>query len=185
MPHQTIGYKRVSSDSQSTDRQLQGIKLDKEFVDIMSGSIKERKGLNDCIEYAREGDTLLIDSIDRLARNLHDLQEIIRKLINKGVSVQFIQERLNFTATEDPMAMLTLQMMGAFAEFERKIIKSRQREGIDAAKRSGKHMGRPSMLTNKMALEAKLLKDQGVSIRQIAFRLKVSRTSIYKMLSAA
>ncbi len=184
MSSQTIGYKRVSSEDQSTARQLQGIKLDKEFVDIMSGSIKERKGLNECIEYVREGDTLLIDSIDRLARNLHDLQEVIRKLINKGVSVQFIQERLNFTATEDPMAMLTLQMMGAFAEFERKIIKSRQREGIDAAKKAGKHMGRPSMLTKKMSDEAIGLKEQGISIRQIAFRLKVSRASVYKMLLA-
>lgn len=184
MSHQTIGYKRVSSEDQNTARQLHGIKLDKEFVDIMSGSIKERKGLNECIEYVREGDTLLIDSIDRLARNLHDLQEVIRKLINKGVSVQFIQERLNFTATEDPMAMLTLQMMGAFAEFERKIIKSRQREGIDAAKKAGKHMGRPSMLTKKMSDDAAVLKEQGVSIRQIAFRLKVSRASVYKMLLA-
>lgn len=182
MTHQTIGYKRVSSESQNTSRQLSGIKLDKEFVDIMSGYTKERKGLDDCIDYVREGDTLIIDSIDRLARNLHDLQEIVNKLISKGVSVQFIQERLNFTAKEDPVAMLTLQMMGAFAQFERSIIRSRQREGIDAAKKAGKHMGRPSKLTKKLANDAKLFKDEGISIRQIAFRLKVSRASVYKML---
>lgn len=182
MTHQIIGYKRISSEDQCMDRQLYGIKLDKEFVDIMSGSIKEREGLNSCIEYAREGDILIIDSIDRLARNLHDLQDIIKKLIHKGVSVQFIQERLNFTANEDPMAMLLLQVMGSFAEFERKMIKSRQRQGIDAAKKSGKHIGRPSKLTKKMVNETIVLKRQGFSIRQIAFKLKVSRTSIYKML---
>ncbi len=182
MTNQVVGYIRVSSESQSTARQLLGIKLDKEFVDIMSGSSKERSGLKDCMEYVREGDMLVIDSIDRLARNLRDLQELIDSLVKKGVSVKFIQENLTFNSTKDPMANLMLHMMGAFAEFERTIIKARQREGIEAAKKSGKHMGRPSTLTKKMADEAKALKSQGVSIRQIGFKLKTSRVSVYKML---
>jgi len=183
MTHQVVGYKRVSSESQNTDRQLADIKLDKEFVDTMSGYTKDRPGLKDCMEYVREGDMLVIDSIDRLARNLHDLQDLIDSLVKKGVSVKFIKENLTFNSDKDPMANLMLHMMGAFAEFERTMIRSRQREGIDAAKRSGKHMGRPSMLTKKLATEAKALKELGVSIRQIAFRLKVSRPSIYKMLA--
>jgi DNA invertase Pin-like site-specific DNA recombinase len=184
MTHQTIGYKRVSSSSQNTDRQLVGIALDKEFVDIMSGCSKDRQGLKECMEYVRQGDLLVIDSIDRLARNLHDLQELIDSLVKKGVSVQFIKENLTFNSKSDPMSSLMLQMMGAFAEFERTMIKARQREGIDAAKKAGKHMGRPAVITKKLVLEAKCLKEQGISIRQIGFRLKVSRPSVYKMLEA-
>jgi len=183
MTHQVVGYIRVSSASQNVARQLVDIKLDKEFVDIMSGSTKDRKNLAACMDYVREGDLLVIDSIDRLARNLRDLQEIINSLINKGVSVKFIKENLTFNSSKDPMANLTLQMMGAFAEFERTMIKARQREGIDAAKKAGKHLGRPAITTRKLTSDAKELKDKGTSIRQIAFKLNVSRATIYKMLA--
>jgi len=182
MTHQVVGYVRVSSVSQNVARQLVDIKLDKEFVDTMTGSTKDRKNLIACMDYVREGDLLVIDSIDRLARNLRDLQEIINSLINKGVSVKFIKENLTFNSSKDPMANLTLQIMGAFAEFERTMIKARQREGIDAAKKAGKHLGRPAVTTPKLTAEAKDLKCKGTSIRQIAFKLNVSRATIYKML---
>jgi DNA invertase Pin-like site-specific DNA recombinase len=182
MSHQIVGYIRVSSAGQNIARQLVDIKLDKEFVDTITGSTMDRKNLIACMEYVREGDTLVVDSIDRLARNLLDLQEIINSLVKKGVSVKFIKENLTFNSSKDPMANLTLQIMGAFAEFERTMIRSRQREGIDAAKKAGKHLGRPSTVTPKLSREANLLKKDGVSIRQIAFRLKVSRATIYKML---
>ncbi len=183
MTHQVVGYKRVSSDSQNIDRQLVDIKLDKEFVDTVSGKNKDRQGLTACMNYVREGDMLIIDSIDRLARNLLDLQDLIDSLVKKGVSVKFIKENLTFNSARDPISNLTLHLMGAFAEFERAMIKSRQREGIDAAKKAGRNLGRPSMLTKKLATEAKELKELGISVRQIAFRLKVSRPSIYKMLA--
>jgi len=128
MAHQVVGYIRVSSQGQNTARQLAGIKLDKEFVDTMSGSTKDRKSLIECMEYVREGDLLVVDSIDRLARNFLDLQEIVNSLIQKGVSVKFIKENLTFNSSKDPMANLTLQIMGSFAEFERTMIKARQRE---------------------------------------------------------
>jgi len=123
-----------------------------------------------------------VDSIDRLARSLLDLQKIIYSLIEKGVSVKFIKENLTFNAIKDPTATLTLQIMGAFAEFERTMIRARQREGIDAAKKAGKHLGRPPKTTEKLIAQAKDLKSQNVSIRQIAFRLNTSRATIYKML---
>ena len=150
MSHQLIGYVRVSSQGQNTARQLAGLKLDKEFVDMVTGSNRDREGLKGCMDYVREGDQLVVDSIDRLARNLQDLQEIVNSLINKGVSVKFIKENLTFNAKKDPMATLTLQIMGAFAEFERTMIRSRQREGIDAAKKAGKHLGRPIKVDNKL-----------------------------------
>lgn len=183
MAHQVVGYIRVSSQGQNTARQLAGLKLDKEFVDIMSGSTKEREKLIECIDYVREGDTLVVESIDRLARNLRDLQDIIHGLFKKGVSVKFIKENLTFTGKDDPMANLMLQMMGAFAEFERTMIRSRQRDGIDAAKKSGKHLGRPSTITPKLTKDVKELKTGGTSIRQIAFKMNLSRATIYKMLA--
>jgi len=183
MSHQVIGYVRVSSQGQNTARQLQGIELDMEFIDKVTGSNLDREKLQECVAYARKGDTVIIDSIDRLARNLRDLQEILETLTKKGVIVKFIKENLTFTGNDDAMSTLMLQMMGAFAEFERTMIRSRQREGIDAAKKSGKHIGRPLVVNEKLTLEAKQLKSEGISIRQIAFRLKVCRATIYKMLA--
>ncbi len=182
MKHQVVGYIRVSSQGQNTERQLADIELDREFVDIMSGSTKNREKLLESIEYVREGDTYVVHSIDRLARNLRDLQEIIHTLLNKGVSVRFVKENLTFTSNQDPMANLMLQMMGAFAEFERSMIRSRQREGIDLARKAGKHVGRPPTLTDKHKKTAKDMKEQGVSIRRIAMDMGLSRASVYKLL---
>lgn len=182
MNHQIVGYIRVSSSGQNTGRQLEGIKLDKEFVDVMTGSIKERKNLIACMDYVRQGDTLVVDSIDRLARNLRHLQEIISELLQKGVKVRFIKENLTFSSEQDAISMLTLHMMGAFAEFERNMIRARQREGIDLARKSGKHVGRPPKLNESHKIQARELKEKGVSIRQIAFKMNIARMSVYKLL---
>jgi len=181
MSHQVVGYIRVSSTGQNIARQLVDIQLDKEFVDTITGSTMERKNLIACMEYVREGDTLVVDSIDRLARNLLDLQEIINSLIKKGVSVKFIKENLTFNSSKDPMANLTLQIMGAFAEFERNMIRSRQREGIDAAKKAGKHLGRPHKIDNKFRKVVKEKLESCQSIRSIAKDMNVSRATIYKV----
>lgn len=182
MTHQVVGYIRVSSATQNTARQLQGIKLDKEFVDKMSGSSKEREGLAACMEYVRQGDVLVVESIDRLARNLRDLQEIVDSLIAKGVEVRFIKENLTFTGQKDAFSTLMLNMMGSFAEFERTMIKARQREGIEAAKRAGRTGGRPLKVTPLLIAKAKAMIEDGESIRSVALTLKVSRMTIYKIL---
>lgn len=183
MSHQTIGYVRVSSQGQNTARQLEGIKLDIEFVDTVTGSNMEREKLKECMAYVRKGDTLVIDSIDRLARNLRDLQDILTTLTKKGVIVKFIKENLTFTGDDDAMSILMLQMMGAFAEFERSIIRSRQKEGIEAAKKRGQHLGRPSIIDKNVISKVSELKRVGTSIRQIAFKLNTSRATIYKVLT--
>ncbi|HEX4044681.1 MAG TPA: recombinase family protein [Gammaproteobacteria bacterium] len=182
MSNQHVGYIRISTASQNDVRQLDGISLDKEFRDVSSGAAHSRPVLDSCIEYVREGDTLYIDSIDRLARNLRDLQTILNKLVTKGVTVRFVKENLNFTYQDDAMANLMLHMMGAFAEFERNMIRSRQKEGIALAKKVGKHLGRPFKLTNVHKEEAMKLKDAGQSIRRISINMKISRTSVYKLL---
>lgn len=181
MKHQDVGYIRVSSEGQNTDRQLQDVELDKKFIDIETGSVKERKQLIACIDYVREGDTLIVDSIDRLARNLRDLQDIVKSFTEKGVSVRFLKENLSFSTNHDPLANLTLHIMGAFAEFERTMIRTRQREGIEIARKAGKY-GRPLSYDDKTKKKIIDMKAEGVSIRRIAMTLKLSRGTIYKVL---
>ena len=133
-----IGYKRVSSESQSIDRQDLG-EVDKVFEEKLSGkSASDRPALMAVIDYAREGDTVKVHSIDRLARDLCDLQSIISQLNDKGVTISFLGESLTFSAdADDAFAKLQLQMMGTFAEFARNIIRKRQAEGIAKAKEPG------------------------------------------------
>lgn len=182
MAGKQVGYIRVSSGDQNTTRQLEGIKLDKEFIDTMTGSVKERPQLEACLNYLREGDTLYVHSIDRLARNVRDLQEIVEGLTCNSVTVVFNSERLTFSGDDSPMQKMTMQIMGSFAEFERTMIKSRQREGIDAAKAKGEHLGRPK-LDKSLSTKAKQLKTDGLNVVAIAKELKLSRPSIYKLLA--
>ena len=182
MSGQNVGYIRVSSEGQNTIRQLDGITLDKEFTEAITGSVRNRPQLESCLNYVREGDTLHVHSIDRLARNLLDLQEIVDGLVCKGVTVKFHSENLIFANTDDnPMAKLTLQIMGSFAEFERNIAKARQREGIDAAKKEGKHLGRPKLDT-ALSTKAKQLREEGLNVAEIGKKMNLSRPSIYKLL---
>ena len=175
----TVGYKRVSSTEQNLDRQeLSG--CEKVFEEKVSGASKERKALKDMIEWVREGDSVLVWSIDRLARDLRDLQDIVSTLNNKGVSVSFISEGLSFSADKnDAFAKLQLQMMGAFAEFERSIIRKRQAEGIAKAKERGVYKGRKATID---AREIMTLKEQGLGASAIAKQLGIGRASVYRVI---
>jgi DNA invertase Pin-like site-specific DNA recombinase len=179
---ENIGYIRVSSEGQNTDRQLDGIALDKRYIDKVSGASKDRPQLAACLDYIREGDTLHIHSIDRLARSLRDLQEIVDSLVTRGVTVIFHTERLTFTSEENPVSTMMLQMLGMIAQFERTLTRKRQREGIDMAKAKGKHLGRPSIDYSRRD-EATTLLDQGQNISQISRAMGLSRASIYKLIS--
>ena len=138
-----VGYKRVSSVEQKFDRQDLG-DIEKVFEEKVSGANTEREALAEMIEFVREGDEVVVYSIDRLARNLRDLQTIIQQLNDNGVTVRFLSERLVFTTdTNDAFAKLQLQLMGAFAEFERELIRERTIEGLIRAKSQNKKLGRP------------------------------------------
>ena len=128
-------------------RQLEGYQLDKVFTDKASGKDQHRPHLKDLLDYAREGDTVLVHSMDRLARNLDDLRKIVFSLTQRGIKVQFVKENLTFTGEDSPMANLLLSVMGAIAEFERTLIKERQREGIALAKQKGLYKGRKPKLS--------------------------------------
>ncbi len=118
MTGQRVGYTRVSTLEQSTDRQLAGVEVDRSFTDHVSGKDLHRPQLEAMLAFVREGDTVLVHSMDRLARNLDDLRATVRSLTARGVRVQFVKEQLTFTGEDTAMATLLLSVMGAFAEFD-------------------------------------------------------------------
>lgn len=185
MKGQHIGYIRVSSTLQNTERQLADVTLDRVFTDKVSGKDINRPELANCLNHLRDGDVLHVHSIDRLARNLKDLQHLIEQLTGRGVSVKFYKEHLNFEAANtSPMQTLMLQMLGAFAEFERSLIKERQREGIAAAKAHGKKLGAPAKLTAEQAAEIKARVKAGEEKSAVAKAYGISRPTLYKLLAA-
>jgi len=177
-----VGYIRVSSFDQNTDRQLSGIALDKSFEDKASAKDAKRPRLQACLDFLREGDTLHVHSIDRLARNLIDLQQIVDTLTKKGVAVKFHKEKLEFTGKDGAMQMLLFQVTGAFAQFERSLIRERQREGIAAAKAKGKRLGAPSKLDPEKLAEIRSKLAQGANKKALAAEYAISRTTLYAAL---
>jgi DNA invertase Pin-like site-specific DNA recombinase len=176
---QRVGYQRVSSLDQNTARQLDGIELDKVFTDKASGKDTSRPELARAIEYVREGDTLVVHSMDRLARNLEDLRRIVRELTAQGVRVEFSKENLTFAGDDSPMNTLLLSMLGAVAEFERSLILERQREGIALAKAAGKYKGRKAALSNERVAELRERLAQGESVTSLAKEFGISRQTVY------
>jgi len=174
-----IGYTRVSTLDQSTDRQELGdIRI---FEDKASGKNTDRPALQEMLAYIREGDEVVVYSIDRLARNLRDLEDIIKEVNSKGASVTFLTEKLTFSGSDDAMSTLMLQMMGAFSQFERSMIRTRQAEGIAAAKAKGKdspYKGRKQSIDRKVVIK---MLDAGEGMTAVANALGVSRQSIYRI----
>ncbi len=117
MGGQQVGYTRVSSLDQNPDRQLDGVAVDRTFTDSTSGRSTARPQLGAMLAFVRDGDTVVVHSMDRLARNLDDLGALVRTLTARGVRVQFVTEQLTFNGEDTAMATLLLSVMGAFAEF--------------------------------------------------------------------
>lgn len=176
---QRVGYQRVSTVDQNTARQLDGVQLDKVFTDKASGKDTHRPELGRALEYVREGDALVVHSMDRLARNLEDLRRVVRELTGKGVRVEFVKESLAFTGEDSAMNTLLLSMLGAVAEFERSMILERQREGIALAKAAGKYKGRKAALTPAQADELRARLAAGESVTSLAKGYGISRQSVY------
>lgn len=182
MKGQRIGYIRVSDGDQNPDRQLAEINLDKRFVDKASGRSLERPQFQAMMDYIRDGDILLVHSLDRLSRNLYDLKKTVNELVKKGVQVQFIKENLTFSGDDSPMSMLLLAIMGAFAEFEREIIRERQKEGIKLAKQRGVYIGRKKYLNDEQMKELYQMACSGHKKTHIAAHFNMSREAVYKYL---
>jgi DNA invertase Pin-like site-specific DNA recombinase len=182
MTGQRVGYIRVSTLEQQSARQLEGLELDRTFVDHASGKDTKRPQLEELLNFVRTGDTVIVHSMDRLARNLDDLRRIVQALTNKGVRIEFVKENLTFTGEDSPMASLMLSVMGAFAEFERSLIKERQREGIALAKRRGAYRGRKKSLSPQEVAELRQRVAAGISKAQVAREAGISRQTLYQYL---
>jgi DNA invertase Pin-like site-specific DNA recombinase len=180
-----VGYIRVSSLDQNTVRQLDGVEVERTFTDTASGKDTTRPKLAELIAFVRDGDTVIVHSMDRLARNLDDLRQLVRTLTNKGVAVEFVQESLVFTGEDSPMATLLLSVMGAFAEFERALILERQREGIAAAKARGAYTGRKPALIPEQVRQLRQRADAGERKSVLAKEFGISRETVYAYLRAA
>lgn len=180
-----VGYERVSTLDQSTDRQLVGIAVDRTFTDKASGKDTNRPALAEALRYLRDGDTFVVHSMDRLARNLEDLRRTVRELTGRGVRVEFVKEGMTFTGDDSPMNTLLLSMLGAVAEFERALILERQREGIAIAKAKGVYKGRKAKLTAEQATELRERLSKGESAIKLAAEYGVSRQSVYNYRAPA
>lgn len=176
---QTVGYVRVSTADQNTDRQLDGLELDKVFTDHASGKDTNRPQMQAMLAHVREGDELVVHSMDRLARSLVDLRRTVDDLTAKGVRVRFVKEGLTFGDTNDPCAVLMLSVMGAVAEFERSLLLERQREGIAVAKTKGVYKGRVPSLDEYQAEAVVTRLAEGESASALAREYGVSRATIY------
>lgn len=180
MTGQHVGYIRVSSIDQNTVRQLDGISLNKTFTEKLSGKDMQRPILQECLSYIRQGDTLHVHSIDRLARNAKDLLNLVEQILAKGATVNFNKNNLVFSPdSRDHMAKLQLTMLAAFAEFERELIRERQLEGIAIAKAEGKYSGRRK-ITDEVLEEAKTRTSKGEPLSRVAKALNISRETLYK-----
>ena len=180
---QRVGYIRVSSVGQNPGRQLDGVEVDRVFTDTVSGKNADRPQLAAMLAFVRDGDTVVVHSMDRLARNLDDLRRLVRELTGRGVAVQFVKEQLTFTAEDSPMATLLLSVLGAFAEFERALIRERQLEGIALARARGAYKGRKPSLTPGQAEALRARAAAGEAKAGLAREFGISRQTLYQYLS--
>lgn len=179
---QRIGYIRVSSEDQNPDRQLEGVAVDRTFIERASGKDIERPQLQALVQYARDGDTVIIHSMDRLARNIDDLLRLVKEFTSQGIIVEFRNENLRFTGQDSPMSQLMLTVLGAVAQFERDLIRERQREGIALAKARGVYRGRNRKLSNEQIPELTRRAAAGESKAALAREYGISRETLYQYL---
>lgn len=180
-----IGYARVSTGLQNLDLQMDRLKeygCEKIFTDNVSGSKSKRPGLDNVIEFARNGDSVVVWRLDRLGRNMQDLINLVNELNKRGVSFYSIEENITMDKSSST-GQLLFHLFAAFAEFERNLILERSTAGRISARARGRYGGRPEKLNNKDLKLLKTLYDNGTPIKTIAEQWQVSRTTIYRYLN--
>jgi DNA invertase Pin-like site-specific DNA recombinase len=182
---QQIGYVRVSSFDQVTDRQFEHTESDRVFTHTAAGAAAGRPQLQALLAYVRDGDTVVIHSIDRLARNVDDLRRIVQSLTKRGVRVRLVKESLTFTGEDSPIANLMLTVLGAVAQFERDLIRERQREGIAIAQQRGVYRGRRRALAPEKVTELARRAAAGEKKAALAREFGISRETLYQYMREA
>jgi len=178
-----VGYVRVSTVDQSTVRQLDGVQIDKTFTDKASGKDTNRPQLQAALDYIREGDVLVVHSMDRASRNLNDLLTLVETLTAHGIAVEFVSEGLVFTGDDSAMSRMLLGIMGSVAQFERSMILERQREGIAIAKAAGAYQGRKPKFDQAAVAVIKGRIEAGEQISAVAREYGVTRPTIYRAIA--
>jgi DNA invertase Pin-like site-specific DNA recombinase len=179
---QRLGYIRVSSVDQNTERQLDGIHLDERFEDKCSGKDTERPALQSLLKHARKGDHIFVHEMSRLARNLTDMLALVENLTGRGIVVHFHKEGLVFDGSSDKMGLLMLSIMGAVSQFERSMILERQREGIKLAQARGTYRGRKAALSVARADELRKRIAAGEVKAKLAAEFGITRQTLYTYL---
>jgi DNA invertase Pin-like site-specific DNA recombinase len=178
-----IGYARVSTQDQTLNLQkdaLEKLGCNKIFTDTSSGTKAERKGLEEALEYVREGDTLVVWRLDRLGRSLKHLIETISQLDTRKIGFKSLTENIDTTTSG---GKLIFHIFGALAEFERNLIRERTNAGLQAARARGRKGGRPKSLTGKKtAMAQALYNDKNNTIDEICKTLNISRATLYRYI---
>jgi DNA invertase Pin-like site-specific DNA recombinase len=181
-----VGYIRVSSADQNLDLQMDALKqagCQRIFQDVASGAKTNRQGLNDAIEFCREGDVLTVWKLDRCGRSLSHLVETINRLKDRGIGFKCLTQ--DFLDTTTPNGMLVFHIFAAVAEFERSLIRERTKSGLEAARARNRLIGRPKAQNNHRIEMAKTLYNDGKStVTQICKTLNISRATFYRDLKA-
>jgi DNA invertase Pin-like site-specific DNA recombinase len=178
-----IGYARTSTTEQvagleAQERDLKAAGAERLFKEQTS-SVGTRKALEDAIEFSREGDALVVTKLDRLARSVGHLAELVARLERKGVSLRILGMGVD-TAT--PTGRLMVNLLGSIAQFEREVMLERQREGIAKAKAEGKYKGRAPTARSKSSLIIEMSKRSGITKQEIASALDIGVASVYRVL---
>lgn len=182
----TFGYIRVSSSDQNSAQQKEslGNQCDRFFIDFASSKDTKRPELTKLLKEVRYGDTIVCHSLDRLGRSLSDVVRLVEDLSHRGVTLCFVKEGLRFEGGKNvnSTSKLMLTLVGAFAEFDRSIIKERQREGIELAKQRGAFKGGVRRISDEKVSHMKHLITEGVPLAKAARIIGISRTSAYRYL---
>ena len=175
-----IGYARVSSVGQSLEVQLDKLKqCDRIYQEKRSGSTGKRPRLEACLEYVREGDTLVVTRLGRLARSTLHLCQIAEELQRKHVHLQVLNQQID---TNNATGRLLFHMLGAIAQFETELRAERQIDGIQSAKARGVRFGRHATLTEEQAAELQDQRRQGIPIRTLIKGYRISKATVYRYL---
>ena len=181
-----IGYARVSTHDQNLDLQKDALiqaGCKRIFTDVVSGATSSRSGLDEALDYVREGDTLVVWKLDRLGRSLKHLIETINILNEEGIAFRSLQENMD---TSTSGGKLIFHVFGALAEFEREMIQERTQAGLSAARARGRLGGRPKVMdTTQVSMAKSLMKDPNYSTEDICNTLGFSRATLYRYLQKA
>ncbi len=181
-----IGYARVSTADQNADLQLRALNaagVERTFTDQgVSGSRASRPELDKCLDQLRSGDTLVVWRLDRLARSLRNLLDLVESLSERGVHLRSLTESID---TSSASGRLVLSVFGALAEFERELIRERTSAGLEAARARGARIGRPAAVTRDQLSQARTLVSAGHRVGDVAKTLGVGRSTLYRALRDA